>query len=126
MKIKAVSVAKAVPATATSVSSTTVDLSADPQKFPFAEGASAVVSINLNAIKATGGTVVLQSSTDGSTFNTAKDDAGNNISVALGATAVSGVRKFNAVNLGQAIRVHINVTSGTAGAGTVDCYLEQN
>lgn len=126
MRIKYISKAKAIPATATSGVSTTVSLATDPQLFPFSQGGSAVVAFSFNAAAHGGGRVDLLTATDGTTFSVAVDDAGNNISVTLPDSAAVGgtVKVFNLVNAGQALKIKV-VGTATGGAGTVDCFLSQ-
>jgi|SRR5579862_3791660 hypothetical protein len=127
MRIKHISVGKAIPATATSAVSTTVDLTADPQLFPFGQGGSAIVEFSFNAAAHGAGSVSLLTATDGTTFSTALDDTGAAITVNLPDTAAFGgtVKRFVVKNLGQAVKIKVKGTA-TGGAGTVDCDLIQN
>ena len=126
MYVKQLTTAKAIPATATSAVSTTVDLTVDPQLFPFGQGGSCLVAISFNAAAHGAGSVAVLSATDGTTFSTATDMAGNAVSVALPDTAAfGGVTKFFTIkNIGQALKVKVKGTA-TGGAGTVDVAIIQ-
>lgn len=126
MRIKQISTAKAIPATATSAVSTTVSLATDPQEFPFSQGGSAVVVFSFNAAAHGAGSVSLLTAADGTTFATATDDGGNAVTVTLPDTAAFGgtTKVFTVPNLGQALKIKVKGTA-TGGAGTVDCFLVQ-
>jgi len=127
MRIKHITVSKAIPATATSTVSTTVDLTADPQLFPFGQGGSAIVAFSFNAAAHGGGSASLLTASDGTTFAVATDDTGAAITVNLPDTAAFGgtIKRFVVKNLGQAVKVKVKGTA-TGGAGTVDVDLIQN
>jgi hypothetical protein len=126
MYVKNISIGKAIPATATSAVSTTVDLTTDPQLFPFSQGGSANVMFSFNAAAHGAGSVSLLTASDGTTFSVATDMAGAAVTVTLPDTAAfGGVTKFFTVkSLGQAVKIKVKGTA-TGGAGTVDCVLAQ-
>jgi hypothetical protein len=126
MYVKTISTGKAIPATATSAVSTTVDLTVDPQLFPFGQGGSSLVAFSFNAAAHGAGSVSLLTATDGTTFAVATDMAGNAVTVTLPDTAAfAGQTKFFTVkNIGQALKIKVKGTA-TGGAGTVDCSLIQ-
>lgn len=124
MYVKQICTAKAIPATATSTLSTTVSVTSDTQLGPTGQLGAGVVVMSLNAAVHGGGRVDLLSAPDGTTFAVAKDEAGNNVSVALPDTAaLAGVtRLFTIKTLGTALKVKV-VGTATGGAGTVDVAL---
>jgi len=126
MYVKNISTGKAIPATATSAVSTTVDLTAEPVVAPFAPGASALVEFSFNAAAHGAGSVSLMTAMDGTTFAVATDINGNAITVNLPDTAAFGgtAKYFVVNNLGQACKIKVKGTA-TGGAGTVDCNLVQ-
>jgi hypothetical protein len=126
MYVKKISVGKAIPTTATSAVSTTVDLTTDPQLFPFSQGGSSLVAFSFNAAAHGAGSVSLLTATDGTTFSVATDMAGAAVTVTLPDTAAfAGVVKYFTVkSLGQAVKIKVTGTA-TGGAGTVDCNLVQ-
>jgi hypothetical protein len=127
MYVKNISTGKAIPATATSAVSTTVDLTTDPQLFPFSQGGSSLVAFSFNAAAHGAGSVSLLTATDGTTFAVVNDVNGNAVTVTLPDTAALGgtAKYFNVKNLGQALKIKVKGTA-TGGAGTVDCNLIQN
>lgn len=126
MYTKQISTSKAIPATATSAVSTTVDLTVDPQLFPFSQGGSAVVAFSFNAAAHGAGSVSLLTASDGTTFTTVNDINGNAVTVTLPDTAAFGgtTKVFTVNNIGQALKIKVKGTA-TGGAGTVDCFLVQ-
>jgi hypothetical protein len=126
MYVKNISVGKAIPATATSAVSTTVDFTVDPQLAPITQGGSALVAFSFNAVAHGAGSVSLLTANDGTTFSVATDMAGNAVTVALPDTAAFGgtTKYFTVKSLGQACKIKVKGTA-TGGAGTVDCSLIQ-
>lgn len=126
MYTKQISTSKAIPATATSAVSTTVDLTVDPQLFPFSQGGSAVVAFSFSAAAHGAGSVSLLTASDGTTFTTVNDINGNAVTVTLPDTAAFGgtTKVFTVNNIGQALKIKVKGTA-TGGAGTVDCFLVQ-
>jgi len=126
MRIKYLTKAKAIPATATSAVSTTVDLTTDPQLFPFGQGGSAVCYMSFNAAAHGAGSVSVLTAPDGTTFAVVTDDAGNAVTTTLPDTAAFGgtLKAFFIPNIGQALKVKVKGTA-TGGAGTVDVFLVQ-
>ncbi len=126
MRIKQLTTARAIPATATSTLSTTVSIAAVADLAPFNQGATMLVSFNFNAAAHGAGSAALLSATDGTTFSQATDIDGNNVIVTLPDTAAFGgtVKKFVVVNIGQSLKVKVKGTA-TGGAGTVDVDLVQ-
>lgn len=118
-----------VPATATSAVSTAVDLSTDPQRFPFAEGTPAVVAIEAIAAhgsSTTTSTVAVETSVDGgTTYKTAVDAYGVAASVTLPIAAASRTYYVNVANLGERVRIKAK-SSATGGGGTVSAYALSN
>ncbi len=126
MRIKQLTTAKAIPATATSAVSTTVSLTASAALGPFDEGATALVQFSFNAAAHGAGSAALLSATDGTTFSQATDIDGNNVIVNLPDSAAFGgvVKNFVVKNVGQSLKVKVKGTA-TGGAGTVDVTFIQ-
>jgi hypothetical protein len=126
MYVKNISIGKAIPATATSAVSTTVDLTTDPQLAPITQGGSALVAFSFNAAAHGAGSVSLLVANDGTAFSVATDMAGNAVTVTLPDTAAFGgtTKFFTVKSVGQALKIKVKGTA-TGGAGTVDCALIQ-
>lgn len=112
-------------ASAATTNGTATDFTAAPRKNPFFAGASAVLALQIE--NASAATVAVQTSTDGgSTFATAQDDNGSNISVVL-TGAVTKTNYYNVPNIGEQMRLQVVTAGTTAGtAGVIAATLVQN